>query len=235
MRNKFIYFIVSLLIVSCSDSSEKLSDQPVNNDHPLIGDWQGFDDHYEMIYLMRDFRITEDSIYEMKYPTSYTRGYRLNLKNDSISRVLDDVTINYQWSISDSVLTLITANSEVPAEFDTTTYLRSEFQDSHFMDLVNHGMNTEILERFNWKFNYQFTSQYGWKNMDTLIYKPHKILDFHEGNYKLNEGSEIIFGLDTFRVVRFQKSHFMSDTNIYLLQFEKTIEGDTALFTYETP
>ncbi len=241
MKYTRLFYLVLIITISCTEPSEQPYDQSDKDDHPLIGDWEGFvnfhagGDYFEMMYLLRDFRITKDSIYEMKYPTSFTSKYAFNLNNDSILLIEDDKTINYQWFIKDSILTLITSNSEVHPQRDTTTYFRSKFQESYFKKIINLKINTEVLERFSWNFDYEGTLHTGWKNMDTMIYNPPKVMNFSENNYKLNQDSEIICELDTFTIIRFHKWFFMSDIDTYFLQLEKIIEKDTVILTYRTP
>jgi len=227
MKHNLAILIILIFAVSCNSCSEKMTT------NSIIGDWQGFTnfhvggEHYEKMYLFRDFRIMQDSLYEINYPTSFGSKYKFNMSKDSIFIELDGSSLAYKWSVSDSILTLT-------SEADTTEYFRSRFNESYFNKIESDRFNTLILEKYIWRFDYPTTSQIGWKNIDTLIYDPLKSLNFKKTDYKLNSEGEIIIESDTLKILRFQKSHFITDSDKYLLQLQKTIASDTAILTYKT-
>ncbi|NOQ74450.1 MAG: hypothetical protein GQ574_20740 [Crocinitomix sp.] len=215
MRSQLIY-VLSLLVLginicSCTSPEETNGEvEIVETSSSLIGDWKGHelfwsnDSLFGEGFVGWDLQISSDSIHEFSYPNTYRQGAKLSIVGDSLfyHNTSYNCEFAYQWSIEDTVLSLVGYSDIVPLtpERDSITFIKTQFNTNILQELKSIGFNTTSIERYDWQFDIESTKKYLWKEFDTNIFSPPMNMSFHkQKDYWINHNS-ILYKKDTFQV-----------------------------------
>jgi hypothetical protein len=234
-------YTVSLTSISAILCVSSCGSNPDTNDHQnesrLIGDWYGHElfwskgENSGNGYLGWDYRITDDSIYVIDYPTRIISSHKLQFNGDSIKFTQYEFESCYKWTVKDSILILSGVSYYGnTSQKDSMTFKQCKFESEIISELSLHGFNTKILELGVWKFDEENTKKYRWKEYDTSFYQPPKTLQFkRDQNYFLSLNN-VVHGQDTFKIAYMSKDRAVE---YYWLELEKIIGQDTIKLSYD--
>jgi hypothetical protein len=230
---KYSLLLISLLLfISCAENNIHEEEDFIS----LEGNWEGYEIYHKdqddslrfKGYFMHDLVINPDTIYRMSYPTRLISKFTYKIEGDSITFIEKNNMQKFRFELSDSLLIL--ENFEYDTIFERKTYRKQNFDNKAVNELYKNQINLSLLQSLSWRFDYNSTKSYGWRDIDTNLFAPPIKTNFHVNN-SLYLDSLIFTKSDTFKYMRFRQLGFMYD-NKYLLHLEKEVNNQIVILSY---